>query len=78
MECAILLAWKGKVIDEKTGKSVDGVAIVRSWDRVTVTPAGTVTRFHSFDETLSDKNGELKITIKYNSFGMHYALYLFF
>ncbi|MBI4826543.1 MAG: HEAT repeat domain-containing protein [Nitrospirae bacterium] len=52
------LAWSGKVIDRETGEPIEGAVIVRSWDRETATPAGSVSSFEDVKEVISDKNGK--------------------
>ncbi|MCD4677516.1 MAG: hypothetical protein K8S18_16210 [Desulfobacula sp.] len=61
------IAWKGVVLDRETGKPVEGAVVVRSWDRVTNSFGGAVSRSLAFKETLSDKNGKFKIFRKFPS-----------
>lgn len=55
------IAWKGVVLDKETGEPIEGAVIVRSWDRVTAGPAGTVSILIAFKETLSDRDGKFTI-----------------
>ena len=64
------IAWRGVVLDEETGKPIEGVVIVRSWDRVTATPYGTDTSLIAFKETLSGKEGKFRIFNKLPSFSL--------
>jgi HEAT repeat protein len=60
-----LFAWSGKILDKETGKPIEGAVIVRSWDRVYVSPPGlgSVSIFAAFDETLSNKRGKFSISL---------------
>jgi len=58
-----VFAWTGKVIDKETRKPVEGVVIVRSWNREWETPAGTVPSLVTINEGLSDINGDFSVSI---------------
>ena len=50
--------YRGKVIDADTNEPIKGVVIVRSWDRETAGPAGSVSSFIGMKETLTDEKGQ--------------------
>ena len=59
------IAWQGKVLDSETSRPIENVVIIRSWDRETATPAGSVTTFLGMNETLTDSKGLFSISKKF-------------
>ena len=53
--------YDGRVIDADTGRPIEGVVVLGTWDRETPTPAGAVHHYYDATETVTDKNGEFKI-----------------
>ena len=53
--------YRGRIIDEATGKPIEGVVVLGVWDKEYPTPAGAVTRFYDAKETITDKDGEFEI-----------------
>jgi hypothetical protein len=53
--------YKGKVIDEDTGKPIEGVVVLGVWTREIVTPGGATHQFYDAKETVTDKNGEFTL-----------------
>ena len=53
--------YEGKVIDADTGQPIEGVVVLATWSRVTVTPGGGVSSYYDAMETVTDNNGEFKI-----------------
>jgi HEAT repeat protein len=49
--------WAGKIIEQGSGHPVEGAVIVRSWDRVTATPAGGSSHLSGITEALSGRRG---------------------
>lgn len=54
----------GLVIDKETGLPIEDVVIVRSWDKVTSTPAGRVSALLDFQETNTNREGKFIFTTK--------------
>ena len=53
--------YEGRAIDADTGKPIEGVVVLGTWDRETPTPAGAVHHYYDAMETVTDKNGDFKI-----------------
>ncbi|MEM7828502.1 MAG: carboxypeptidase-like regulatory domain-containing protein [Candidatus Aenigmatarchaeota archaeon] len=56
--------YRGKVVEAETGEPIEGVVVLGVWYTVTVTPAGGTHNFYDATETVTDKNGEFKISGK--------------
>jgi HEAT repeat protein len=54
----------GLVIDKETGLPIEDVVIVRSWNKVTSTPAGRVSTLLDFQETNTDREGKFILSTK--------------
>jgi hypothetical protein len=53
--------YRGRVIDADTRKPIQGVVVLGTWYKVTVTPGGGVSRYYDAAETVTDKNGEFEV-----------------
>lgn len=53
--------YKGRVIDAETGKPIEGVVVLGTWDREYLSPGGAVHSFYDAQETVTDKNGNFEI-----------------
>jgi hypothetical protein len=53
--------YKGRVIDADTGRPIQGVVVLGTWSRVTVTPGGGVSSYYDAMETVTDKKGNFTI-----------------
>ncbi len=63
--CLAIEGWvNGTIIDKETGLPIEDVVLVRSWTRVTATPAGQVTKPLGFVETNTDQDGKFSFPIK--------------
>ncbi|MBI4697892.1 MAG: hypothetical protein HY758_03005 [Nitrospirae bacterium] len=53
--------YEGRIVDADTREHIEGVVVLGTWSRVTVTPGGGVSSYYDAIETVTDKNGEFKI-----------------
>jgi hypothetical protein len=53
--------YKGRVVDEETGKPIEGVVVLGVWNTVMNTPAGETHHFSDATETVTDEKGEFEI-----------------
>ena len=58
-----LYVWSGTILDNETGRPIEGAVIIRSWDREYPGPCGGFDSLATFKETLSDKDGNFNISI---------------
>ena len=54
--------YEGRVIDFDTQRPLEGVVVFGEWHRVNPTPAGAVSSYYDYTTTLSDKDGNFKLT----------------
>lgn len=53
--------YEGKIVDFDTLKPIEGAVVFGEWYRVIPTPAGAVSSYYDYKETLTDKNGNFKL-----------------
>ncbi len=53
--------YKGRVVNEETGKPIEGVVVLGVWNTVMNTPAGATHHFSDVTETVTDEKGEFEI-----------------
>jgi hypothetical protein len=53
--------YEGRIVDFETQKPIEGAVVFGEWHRVSPTPAGAVSSFYDYKETLTDKNGNFKL-----------------
>ena len=56
--------YDGRVVDAETGKPMDGVVVLGVWYKEAPTVAGAVSSYYDAAETVTDKNGDFKISGK--------------
>jgi hypothetical protein len=54
--------YKGKVIDADTGEPIEGVVVLGVWYKAHWSPAGATHTFYDAKETVTDRNGDFKIS----------------
>jgi len=77
--CALLFpyrlgSYKGKVIDKETGKPIEGAVVYAIYISRSASPAGMLSAYIDYQETLTDKNGEFVISEKKAKDSKHYGL----
>jgi hypothetical protein len=58
-----LYTWSGTILDNETGRPIEGTVIIRSWDREYPGLCGGIDSLATLKETLSDKDGNFNISI---------------
>lgn len=53
--------YRGRVIDADTREPIEGVVVLGTWDRETITPGGATHTYYDAMETVTDKNGDFEI-----------------
>ncbi len=54
--------YKGKIVDADTGQPIEGVVVLGVWETEYAGPVGLKHFYYDARETLTDKNGEFKIS----------------
>jgi len=57
-------SYSGKVIDAETGAPIEGAVVLGVWYTVIASAGGALHNFHDAKETLTDRNGEFRISGK--------------
>lgn len=56
--------YKGKIVDAETREPIEGVVVLGVWYTAQFSPAGSTHRFYDASETVTDKNGEFRMSGK--------------
>ena len=56
--------YEGRVVDADTGQPIEKVVVLGVWYTEQTTPAGATSHYYDATETVTDKNGEFKISGK--------------